>query len=75
MKAALVFLAVAVSDALWAAWMTAVAAHQPGLAGLTSAGLVVAGAYVTVAYVRDRRYLVPAVLGAFVGTYLAVWRG
>jgi len=74
-KALAVFLAVALSDALWSAWITAVGRHQPALAGIASAGLVLCGAFVTMAYIGDRRYLLPAVMGAFVGTYLSVAHG
>jgi len=70
-----VFLAVALADALWSLYMLAVAAREPVVAGCYSAGIVLAGAFVTVQYVKDRRYLLPAVLGAFVGTYLSVILG
>lgn len=67
-----VFLAVALADALWARWMLATSLGHAVLAGFYSAGLVLSGAFVTVAYIKDRRYLIPALLGAFVGTYLSV---
>jgi hypothetical protein len=70
-----VFAAVAIADALWTAWMRAVAAGLPALAGLASAAIILTGAFVTLAYVQDRRYLLPAVLGAFAGTYLSVALG
>jgi hypothetical protein len=70
-----VFLAVAFADALWTGWMRAVAAGLPALAGLASAAIILTGAFVTLAYVQDRRYLLPAVLGAFAGTYLSVALG
>lgn len=75
MKALAVFLAVALADAAWSLYMLAVAAHRPFAAAGYSAGIVVMGAFVTVAYVKDRRYLLPAALGAFVGTYLSVLHG
>jgi hypothetical protein len=37
-----------------------------------AAGIVVVSAFVTLAYVRDRIYIIPAVVGAWVGTYLSV---
>jgi hypothetical protein len=55
--------------------MRAVAAGLPALAGLASAAIILTGAFVTLAYVQDRRYLLPAVLGAFAGTYLSVALG
>jgi hypothetical protein len=38
-------------------------------------GLICCGAFVTVAYVQDRWQLIPASVGAFVGTYLSVRYG
>lgn len=70
-----VFLAVALADALWTGWMRSVAAHAPLAAGAYSAAIILTGAYVTLAYVQDRRYLLPAALGAFAGTYLSVSLG
>ena len=75
MKSVAVCLAVALADGLWALWIGAVAANPPVLAGLYSVGLICCGAYVTVAYVQDRRQLIPASVGAFVGTYLSVRYG
>lgn len=70
-----VFIAVSVADALWTGWMRAVDARDPALASLFSVSLVLTSAYVTVAYVENRKLLIPAALGAFVGTYLSVYLG
>ena len=75
MKSLAVGLAVALADGLWALWIGAVAANRPILAGVYSVGLICCGAFVTVAYVQDRRQLLPASIGAFVGTYLSVRYG
>lgn len=75
MRWAAVFAAVAVSDAIWTLWIASVAAHRPIVAGLASAALVLCGAFVTRSYVSDKRYLLPAVLGAYVGTWLSVHHG
>lgn len=70
-----VALAVALADSLWAFYIQAVGAGRPALSGAYSAAIVLCGAFVTLALVRDRRYLVSAVLGAFGGTYLSVRYG
>lgn len=75
MKSLAVCCAVALADGLWALWMGAVAAGHPVAAGLYSVGLICCGAFVTVAYVQDRWQLIPASVGAFVGTYLSVRYG
>jgi hypothetical protein len=74
-KALGVFLAVALADGLWTLYIVAAAARLPLPAALYSTGIVLTGAFVTLAYVRDRWYLLPAALGAFAGTYLSVLYG
>ena len=74
-RAVAVFLAVALTDSLWTSWIRAASSGEPFWAALYSALIVLVGAYVTMAYVRDRIYILPAILGAFVGTYLSVLRG
>jgi membrane protease YdiL (CAAX protease family) len=70
-----VFAAVALADGLWTLYVAAIAAQRPLAASLYSSGIILMGAFVTLAYVRDRRYLLPAAMGAFVGTYLSVLYG
>lgn len=72
MRAVAVFLAVAVADWLWSQWIASVGDKHAVMAGAYSAAIVLVGAYVTCSYMKDRVYLIPAVLGAFVGTYLSV---
>ena len=70
-----VFLAVALSDGLWTAYIRAVTMARPLRAAWYSAGLVGMGAVVTVSVVADHRTVLPAMAGAFVGTYLVARRG
>lgn len=71
-RALAVFLAVAVADGLWTRWAVAAGAGQALPAALYSSAIVVVSAFVTLAYLRDRLYIIPAVLGAFLGTYYSV---
>jgi hypothetical protein len=71
-RALAVFLAVAVSDIMWTRYIIHASSGASFPAASYAAGIVVVGAFVTLAYVRDRIYIIPAVLGAFVGTYLSV---
>jgi hypothetical protein len=75
MKAALVFLAMLIGDSLWAKWMLATSKRQPVPAAAYSSAIILVGGFTAVAYVNDPRYLIPAALGAFVGTYVTVRRG
>ena len=72
MRHALVFGAVAIADAMWTRYTLAVSGHHAYEAAIYSALIVVVGGFVTLSYVKDRRYLLPAALGAFLGTYLSV---
>jgi hypothetical protein len=72
MRAVAVFLSVAAADFLWSRWMLAVADGAPLAAGSYSAVIVLVSAFVTCSYMKDRIHLIPAVLGAFIGTYLSV---
>lgn len=63
----------ALLDLVFAVYVIVTAGHRAGLAGLTAAAIIVLSGYVTRAYVDDRRMLVPAAIGAFVGTFVAVW--
>ena len=67
-----VFLAVALTDSLWTGWIRAASDGSALPAASYSALIVLVGAFVTCSYVKDRIYLIPAVLGAFVGTWLSV---
>ena len=75
MRWLLVFAVVALADVLWTKYILAASERRAGAAALYSTGIVLAAAYTTLAYVDDPRYLVPAALGAFLGTYWTVKRG
>jgi hypothetical protein len=71
-RALAVFLAVAVADGLWTRWAVAAGSGEALAAALYSSAIVVVSAFVTLAFVRDRLFILPAVLGAFIGTYFSV---
>ena len=75
MKAALVFLAVALADVLWTRYILCASERRAVAAAVYSAGIVLVGGMTTLAYVDDPRYLVPAALGAIVGTWVTVRHG
>lgn len=74
MKAIAVFLATAAVDALWSRYIWHTAQHRAWPAACYSAGIVLSGAVTTVAIVADNWMVIPAALGAFAGTFLAVRR-
>lgn len=69
-RAVTVFLALAVADATWVFYIRAIANEQHWYAAGIAVVLLVVGAYATVSYVEDKRMIVPAAVGAFVGTLL-----
>lgn len=68
----LVFSAMIVTDYIWSEWMKSVSENKPFRAGLFSVGTVLAGSFVIISYIENPKYLIPACLGAFVGTYISV---
>jgi hypothetical protein len=71
---ALVFVALVAVDYCWAQYISHASAKNATKAAAWAAGIIVAGACATVSYVQDHRLIVAAVLGSFVGTYIAIKR-
>ena len=65
-------MAVGISDFIWTKYMASVAAHAALQASTWSTLLIAAGAYVTLSYVEDKRLVIAACLGAFLGTYFGI---
>jgi len=73
MKFALVFVAMFVMDFVWAEYTAAISGKKPTVAGVWAIGIILLSGYVTKSYVDDVRLLAPAGLGAFAGTWAAVY--
>ena len=69
----LAFVAMAVLDFLWAVYTKKVTDGKAIAAASYASVLMVLNATVVMSFVKDAAILIPAALGAFVGTYLAVW--
>jgi len=67
-----VFLSAALLDAVWTLTVRMVADKRAVAAAVYSALTIGLGAFTTISFVSDPRYVVAAVLGGFVGTYLTV---
>lgn len=61
-------------DWLWAKYTIYVSQKRAAMAALSSGSILLIGSAATLAMVSDTKALVPAVLGAMLGTYLAVKR-
>ena len=70
----LVFIAYTALDFTFARYTKATADNKPLAASLWATSILMFTGYVTVSYVNDPWLLIPATLGAFLGTYVAVHR-
>lgn len=68
----LVFISVLAADIVWAKYIQAVAEHRALLSGFYSVFVYLAGAYAVTKYIENKKLLIPAVFGAFIGTYITV---
>ena len=71
-KFLLVFFATGVGDMFWTFYIRRTSEGKALQASLFSAVIMLTGGIVIITYVEDKWYLVPAVLGALVGTYFTV---
>lgn len=69
-----VFVMVVGLNYLWAVCVTHTAAGKAVRASLSASLLTALSAASTILYVQDRLMVIPAILGAFVGTYFHVRR-
>lgn len=76
MKALAVFVVTAAIDIIWTLCVRATSERRAGAASSWAAVLVVCASFNTLSIVESPALVIPAALGAFVGTYLAVkpWR-
>lgn len=72
LKAVAVFAGMVVLDYVWALYISACSDGKRMPAAYLSSALIAISGLVTVGYVQEPWLLVPAALGAFVGTWFAV---
>lgn len=59
-------------DWIYAKYTKAVGSGHPAMAGVLAAGIISLTGIATVSYVADHWLLIPAALGAFCGTWVAM---
>jgi hypothetical protein len=67
-----VFLATLVTDALWALYLIKVTERSPFLASSYGSLIHILTAFTVISYTKNSLYLIPLVIGSFIGTYLVV---
>lgn len=68
----LVFTATVIADWLWARWTIACAEKRAIAASLYSSGLILCSGFTVLEFTREPVLLIPAAIGAAVGTYIAI---
>ena len=68
----LAFFAVGLLDFIWAIYTRKVTAGHALHAGLYASVIFAVNAYVVDSFIKDNAVVIPAVMGAFVGTYAAI---
>jgi len=71
-RAVLIFLATAFSDILWVLYIRRTSEGKAIAAAIFSSLIVLLGGFVILTYIGNKWYLVPAALGAFVGTVITI---
>jgi peptidoglycan biosynthesis protein MviN/MurJ (putative lipid II flippase) len=72
-KFILVIIAMIVADVCWTYYFIKVEERKAIPAGVWSALIIVASAFITTSYVEDKSLVPAAVIGAFIGTAGTVW--
>lgn len=75
LQSVVVFVSMAAGDFAWTKYMLHAAAKNPHRAALWNAVIIAFGAISVVSYTSNHWLLIPAMLGAYVGTFVAVRRG
>jgi hypothetical protein len=68
----LTFTLMLVTDYIWARYTDEVVAKHTHRASLYAVAIIFCGAGTTIMYVEDHWRIIPAAIGAYLGTYLAV---
>ena len=72
-KFILVMLAMIVADVCWAMYFIEIDKRRVWAAGVWSAIIIIASAFITTSYVEDKSMVPAAALGAFIGTAATVY--
>lgn len=68
----LVFVATIAVDWMWALYIIYTSKKQPFKAAVFATLLTCLGSFITLSYIHDRRAIIAAALGAFIGTFLSI---
>ena len=60
------------ADVCWTYYFIKIEERKSAAAGIWGSAVYVCGAFGVLSYTEDKTLIIPAVLGAFVGTYLTI---
>jgi uncharacterized protein YqgC (DUF456 family) len=69
---ALVFITMTIADVCWALYFIKINELKSISAGIWGSAIYICGAFGILSYTEDRTLIIPAIIGAFLGTYLTV---
>jgi len=72
-KAAVAFLVVGALDVVWVGYTASVNNKRPFAGGVYAMLIYAGGGTIVIGYTTENWLLIPAILGAFGGTYAAIW--
>lgn len=73
LKCITVFASVTLADICWANYFIKVSENKAFMSSVWSSGIMICGVYSVDSYVQDYYLAIPAIAGAFVGTFVSVW--
>lgn len=68
----MIFSIMVIVDVIWTLYLSSVQNNKPFSAGLCSIFIYLTSAITTTKWVENKNYILPALVGAFLGTYLVV---
>jgi hypothetical protein len=68
----IVFIAVMIVDIIWTLYIKWIQENHAIRAGCAAMGIYALGAYAILSYTKDPTYIIPACLGAFIGTFSTI---
>jgi hypothetical protein len=71
-KFVIVLVFMILQDIAWAMYVIKVDKRDAVRAGAWSSLIMVFGSYVAISYIGDHKFIIAAVLGSFIGTYITV---
>ena len=67
-----VFLAITIADVCWTFYFIKIEERKSVAAGIWGSIIYICGAFSVLSYTQDKTLIIPAVLGAFIGTYFTI---